>query len=269
MKPIGWYFDKIEQRDPVSKRALMAACNQSGISITQLLRVFEFTPKDYGLVRVRDEDGFCQLQNHHGVAGSTDSRVNAAIGGRSHNVRVDGSILISRTASDQHPIAILFDNDGAATTPRRLKPCALIVENLQNFLLLDETLIFVSKYYGSLDPLETEVIWSQGNAINNLLHRGLLQRFEHIWWLMDVDLGAARIMANALNYLSESTMTPIVPYDVECRLKDHGSPLSQRHRDEMLQLARKYTLLESFLKYSIKLHRQLEQETYLLKYTEE
>jgi len=247
---------------PVSKKSFLKQMEKSGYSARYVLSVFEFTGKDTAIVHIKDEQALYQLIELHPFSDQPSSRINAAIGGHSHDVAVDGSLIILRSINHPHPVVIVNDSDGTSI-PRPLMPQALVIENLQNFLHLETSLEFVAQHT-DLNPLLTEVIWSNGNAINNKLNSRFLTSFKRTLWLVDCDLGGIQILANAMNYLPEKLMEIVVPTDLEQRLKDHGGKLSPEDRERLFTLAQKHARLTYLAEPLMRLHRQLEQETYLI-----
>lgn len=262
MKSLGWYLTKIDQTELISKRAFLKEWSRPNLNISFVSTVFTFGERDRDIVTIKEHKLFKQLKERYCSISSRNSRIEAAIGGNSHTVRVNGSLLMIRNKEHPYPVVIMIKQD-KTTIPRQLKSQALIVENLQNFLLLEATLDFV-KLHSGLDPDEIEVIWSNGNAINNALHYEFLNSFMNTWWLMDADLGGVQIMANALKYIPLQKFRVFIPLDFEWRLIHHGKELSDQEREDIMLIADKNTILQPFAKYLVRLHRQLEQETYLL-----
>jgi hypothetical protein len=262
MKTISWYLSAIRQKKSISKRSFFKQWDKSGLGYAYAHQLFTFEAGDKGIVVVEDAAAFDDLYKQYGVTGTKDSRAEAAIGYNSHGVGVDGSLLMVRNSEDTHPQVIMIVG-GEVVTPRPLKPEVLIVENLQNFLSLSETLSFVERH-SEINASHVDVIWGNGNGINNALHTELLNTFKQTWWLTDADLGGLTIMATALNNLPTEKFNIIVPIDIELRLQRHGKKIASDKRAEVIVLASKHPILVPMAKAIIDTHRHLEQESYLL-----
>jgi hypothetical protein len=263
VKTLGWYLSQIENKSPISKRSFFKEFDKAGLGKFYALQIFDFDSKDKSLVTVVNDKEFNTLCAKYCVKGSKDSRAEAAIGYNSHGVGVDGSLLMVRNEDTTHPQVIMIVG-GETLLPRALKPEVLIVENLQNFLSLSETLSFVTQH-SDIDTSQVDVIWGNGNGINNSLHTELLNTFEMTWWLTDADLGGLTIMATALNNLPANKFKMIVPHDIESRLNRHGKEMTSKKREQVMSIANKHPiLLAPLAKPIIKTFRHLEQETYLL-----
>lgn len=262
MKPLGWYLAKIAEQKAISKQAFLRQWKQAGESINFAQAVFTFGKQDCAVVTVKQMESFAQLRSRYSFSGDRTSRISAAIGGNSHSVSVDGSVVLTRNLAQPHPVVVVISHD-SFIAPRELKPTALIIENLQNFLLLEETIAF-AQLHTHIDDDQLEVIFGDGHAINNALHHDLLNEFDKTWWLMDADPGGFKIISNALSYLAPQKMEVLIPSDIRKRLRHHGKPLSSKGRDEIMALASRHSILQNMAEPVIELHRQLEQETYLL-----
>lgn len=262
MISLGWYLAQIESGNPVSKRSFLKSWNAVGLSTRLLGDVFKFGPRDRFPVSVVNDELFQQLLKTHGRRPDLTNRETAAIGGFSHRVNVAGSVIVIRSEKHPHPEVVLFDaNEYSA--PRPLARGALIVENLQNFLKLKRLLDFACKYT-DLPQRDVEVIWSDGNAINNRHHHDFLKSFDMTYWLVDADVGGLTILSNCLGYLPDDQVQILFPDDIGDRLVDHGEHIDDKERDSIVRIANKHPHLRTIADKMYKLSRQLEQETYLL-----
>jgi len=124
---------------------------------------------------------------------NSKSRASLATQNRSHATKVSGSIMVCRK-ENQHPYVISFDSYGYVHKPEDyvLSSICLVIENLENFLQIEKTLEGLKRLMpNSSDAVE--VIWADGLAVANSLHKAYFSQFNEIVLFLDLDLGGLNI----------------------------------------------------------------------------
>jgi len=192
-------------------------------------------------------------------------RITAARQNSSHAFGVNGSMLIIRERST-HPQVVLFDQDGKATHPKLKEYSkALLIENRQNFISIEHTLRFLESHCGmsAADISDSLIVFAEGNAIANVLHKAFLAQFKILYMFLDVDAGGLQIANNLIELLPATEHVFLVPSDIEQRLRSVRSPCSPESIERALRLGRRHQQLTSIAKLIYETRRELEQESYL------
>lgn len=257
------YLGKIQSRKPVNFDVLIAKLLAAGVAREDISRIFSAKKlnKNSYLVDVLLSEPFDELLMRFRPS-DVGGRVGAAIDGNSHRVGVSESILIFRSVQHKHP-AVAVTESGEWMLPRGLGRVGVVVENLENFLRVDETLPFIAEILEST-PSDIELIFGSGNQVTNKLNANVLGQFDELYCLFDVDMGGLRMFASLTALLHEKPPVFLVPHDVEERLAQSKYPLTDQQRQEVI----KYQGLSPETDQLIRLMRDsskvLEQETYLV-----
>ncbi|PHS59773.1 MAG: hypothetical protein COB00_17405 [Alcanivorax sp.] len=194
-----------------------------------------------------------------------DDRITAARQNNSHAFSVNGSMLIIREGI-MHPQVVLFDQAGQTTHPElKTYSRALLIENRQNFISIEKTLRFLESHCGvcSSDASNLLIVFAEGNAITNVLHRTFLNQFNTLYLLLDVDAGGLQIASNLIDLIPAAEHVFLTPADIEQRLKSVRSSSSPESIERVLRLGRRHHQLAPIAKLIYETRRELEQESYL------
>lgn len=212
-------------------------------------------------VHIKDEASFQCLYARFAKS-SLESRTSAALSGDSHRAKVSGSFLLLRNQHCPKPVVVWFEGD-KFYCPVEPSKCALLVENLENYIATDQMVSFLNKCGVAVANNQIDVIYASGNQITNQLHHPFLKGYKQILCLFDVDLGALKVYQALCQMLPDTELRFAYPKDITRRLKDSERRMSASERAELL----KYTGLSPELDFLIQNMRatgnKLEQETYL------
>ncbi|PKI02510.1 hypothetical protein [Glaciecola sp. 33A] len=195
---------------------------------------------------------------------NNEDRVSASLHNNSHSKKVSGSWLVVRSARNQ-PELRMVDKHGNMSNEDSAFQTAIIVENKENFLRINETALFLSK---SCDIPSSVVarslfIFADGNQITNSLHKAYLQQFDLIYCFLDVDVGGLQIASNLMRLLPDSNVTFLTPIDIKKRL--HNVPVIANPKDieRVIAIGQEQPSLALIASYIKQAQRVLEQESYL------
>lgn len=181
---------------------------------------------------------------------------------RSHDANVDGSFIIFRS-SNHLPALITICGNGEVLSDIKQQKQALLIENRQNFLKINETMKFIKEYTNTNLSPELDIIFTEGNAISNALHEPFLSGYEHLSLLLDFDLGGLTIAKNLTELLPNTTMKLIVPLDIEERLSKVVEVQPHDYLEKVFDLGKNYPLVAVAASKIHKYKKILEQESYL------
>lgn len=258
------YLDAIEAQEPIDlprfKRFL------DSLSLSVRIGPNDIVGKRYptGKYLVTSMDIHLAKELGKLVAQPLDHRISAARQNQSHKHKVEGSLLLVRN-SNTHPQVVVFDKHGSYDVPCRIRRRALVLENRQNFLSIEQTKEFIRQFVSLFpdDFDELTVVFAEGNEISNALHERFLSQFEHIYLLLDLDLGGLRIAKNLHNLLATTSFTFLLPDDIEHRLSEVVEVASSEHIEEAIAIGQKVPFLTPAAKLIKSFRRTLEQESYL------
>lgn len=139
MSRIYTYLNSISSGQPINFEAFAKELKKHGKGAGYLFDTFSTSKigKSSYQVAVLREDRFAELIREHAPSEVT-GRIGAAFDGSSHAAAVSGSLLITRSVVHPHPSVVLLSKHGWEA-PNTLRPAALLVENLENFLALKQT----------------------------------------------------------------------------------------------------------------------------------
>lgn len=262
MSSIHNYLSKIEAAQPINFQVLRNRLLDAGYERAEISSTF--STKKYGksnyTIEVLDLKAFQAMQNRFRPSGDT-GRVGAALDGDSHKVRVSESMLVLRSAQHPHPV-VAISSAGAWIVPRQLGKIGVIVENLENFLRADETLLFAAALLG-IDQTEIELIFGSGNQVTNVLNGSVLGTFSRLYCMFDVDMGGLRMFASLRAMLPANPPTFLYPPDVEQHLLKSRYPLSAQQRQDVIQYRHLSPETDQLIVLMRSSNQMLEQETYL------
>ena len=222
VKTLKRFVDSIDNAKPVNLRRLQKTIEQ--LSLTHRYNPTDIdasrTAKpDYYLIKSVNEDLMSELRRL--VAGLDEDRISGALQNRSHDHKVDGSILLIRK-SVEYPAVILFDTYGnyQHTCQHTHHPAkqALLIENRQLFIHIERTLTFLYQHCGLPKDNELDIIFGAGNEISNSLHKKLLSKYDTLYMLFDFDLGGLTIAKNLYNLSMNNSKVFLYPSDIQKRL---------------------------------------------------
>ncbi|MEO9966265.1 MAG: hypothetical protein ABJF11_10780 [Reichenbachiella sp.] len=198
------------------------------------------------------------------VSESHTDRNSAANQNQSHSYKVNGSMLLVREGGT-HPQVVMFDDNGMAQPERVWPKHALLMENRQNFISADKSLDFLKQFCSTdgIEPKDMLTVFTEGNAISNVLHRDFLAKFDTLFLFLDVDAGGLQIASNLLTLLPNSNVVFLTPNDIKERLERVRTPASAEAIEKVIALGRLYPELSDIAQLIYSTKRELEQESYL------
>jgi hypothetical protein len=260
---IHGYLTKIETGQTVNLEVLLDRLVEAGCQRHELLRLFTSTRlgKTRYQVHITDPTAFAALIERFRPSGLV-GRVGAALDGDSHRASVSGTYLLMRSQPHPHPVVALYEAD-RWHAPRPTGPVGVIVENLENFLDLEQTLIFITGLLHRTSA-EIELIYGSGNQVTNRLNAAFLATFSELHCLFDIDPGGLRMYATLRKQLPTSNLRFLAPADVEERLARSRYSLSEQGSQDILQYAGLSPETDQLIRHMRRQNLVLEQETYLL-----
>lgn len=188
--------------------------------------------------------------------------INQATQNNSHSQNVDGSLLLVRNGSN-HPQVALINGNGIATYPAQQNKQALIIENRELFLKIEQTQTFLQRYCDMPNLAHFDVIFSIGNEISNQLHQGFLSHYERMYLFFDMDLGGLTIAKNLANALPTKKMLYVYPHDIHERLSNVVQLELNTTISTIMTIAKDYPQYADVAHILMKHRKKLEQESYL------
>ncbi|WP_324730647.1 hypothetical protein [Pseudomonas paeninsulae] len=268
MARIYSYLSSIRVGHPINFQAFAKEMFGQGKSMVYLLDTFSVSKvgRNSHQVTVLREDRFAELIREYEPSAIT-GRIGAAFDGDSHREAVSGSLLITRSVSQPHPSVVLL-GEHAWVSPHAPRLAALLVENLENFLALEQTLAFLAGCGVVERSDDLDIIFSAGNQITNRLNVPFLSQYQSLYCLFDADLGGLKMYRTLLHSLPDKTEVVFVyPGDIARRLGASRYLLSRQARQDLLEfvgLSKETNELIGLMRDS---QKALEQETYLMPIT--
>jgi len=190
------------------------------------------------------------------------SRTSAAMHNRSHAVNVNGSFILMRSQLN-NPLVVMIDDVGEYCSPINLSNEALVIENRQNFIDVEQTVKFLeARTVFKLQP-GMNIIFADGNVISNALHKKFLSQYKYIHLCMDVDLGGLMIAKNLMSLLPNTSFSFLVPDDIEQRLARVVLREEKHYIDKVIRLGFSVPLLAPYANLIKNTQKTLEQESYI------
>lgn len=258
------YLDKIKQGKAIDLLAFKRYLRGLNLSVAHEIDALQARQVKPGRYMVEHIPKALQTALDAYADVSTDSRVSAARQNRSHAVSVSGSMLVVRRGTS-HPEVVLIAPDGAAVVPFTCSTRALVIENLENFLFIEQTVAFLARHCGfTCDQLrQTDIIFANGRQITNKLHANFLCNYEQVDLLLDFDLGGFEIAASLFKLLAEISGRYILPDDIQSRLEKIQSPIAHHELERIVTIAKTHERLLDAAMIMKQYQRVLEQENYL------
>lgn len=268
MKEPHEYLKAIRIGQKIDWEGFLRDMGKHGIQPRTICRIFnQKSPfaKNTG-VRIEDEDGCKSLELRFPQPIQVIDRVTAAAAGDSHQVAVDGSMLIVQQATWNHPqVAVSWDGIGWTPLP---KPNLhlVIVENMQNFLRLGETLSLIKALCDFGEHQDSILLaYGAGNAAAKPCNVQYYCNFASVNCLFDLDRGGIRTYGTLKRLLEPLGKQPtfLVPNDVHNRLDQSRWWLNDDELQFIHAAKKDYPELQQLLSYMHHSKKKLEQETYL------
>lgn len=192
-----------------------------------------------------------------------NDRNSAARQNRSHRHKVDGSLILIRRLN-QHPQIVTIDSVGNFKSPITLSRVAVVLENRQLFLYVEQFYAFIQNYTDIPCDQPLDFLFGTGNEISNSSHALFLSGYEHLYLCFDLDFGGLSTARNLYKLMPTQAMSFIQPRDIRERL-DHVT--CRRNPDYLEKVAVLGQDSPEFLKpYAQLIHRMgrtIEQESFL------
>lgn len=200
---------------------------------------------------------------HHLVDDMGIDRNSAARQNRSHKHKVDGSLILVRQLH-QHPQVVTIDSVGNFKIPIQQSRAAVVLENRQLFLYVEQFYAFIEDYTDIPCDQPVDFLFGMGNEIANSSHALFLSTYDQLYLCFDLDLGGLSTARNLYNLMPEQPMSFIQPRDIIKRLDNVSC---RRDADYLEKVAVLGQDSPEFLKpYAQLIHRMgrtIEQESFL------
>lgn len=194
-----------------------------------------------------------------------ESRVSLASQNKSHYQKVSGSMLICRKGQE-HPYVVVFDREGNYQSPISCDPktSCLIIENLENFLFVQNTLDSLSSDSLLVPNQISDLIFSDGKAITNSLHHEFLSSFDRLFLFLDLDRGGLKIAASLKKSLPQAEMVFLISQHTKTMLSNVVSMESPEYLKEVEVLGRDNPFLYDAATLILEYRKTIEQEAFLI-----
>lgn len=271
MKKPYEFLEALRAQKPLNWNRFVQVMSKHGISPKVICYAFSPDSNDAALTSVCIQD----LEVYHHLLQqfqpvTAHTRIDAALAGNSHQVPVEGSLIVLQE-HEQANSYVALSRDGLNWTPLPGPQQHLVlIENMQNFLCSQETFSFLYKKCGFSDsPSNTLLAYGAGNAATKACHTFFYQKFSSISCLFDMDLGGITIYASIKKLLvsSEVRLSFLIPQDLDLRLKRSRCFLSEQERCTLYQFALDHPELEPAISLMLITQKKLEQEVYLKELT--
>lgn len=143
-----------------------------------------------------------------------------------------------------------------------LSSCALLVENLENFLALEQTLA-VLPYCGWAPTEPVDLLYAAGNQVTHSILQPFLSRYAELNCLFDPDPGGIHMFRTLHKRMPQHLIRFLYPSDIEERLVASNRLLKAKERQDLLNYAGIASEVDSLISLLRQTNRTLEQETYL------
>ena len=192
------------------------------------------------------------------------SRVSLATQNKSHSQKVSGSMINCRRG-EEHPYVVLVEKSGDFTSPYEYPnhTDCLIVENLENFLFIKDTINCLESNPEIDFKNLTDTIFSAGNAITNSFHKLFLNQFSRVFLLLDLDLGGLKTAASLKKMLSEKEVHFLIAPNTDKLLSEVVSEQKPEYLIKIETIGQKNPFLYEAASLIRKHRKTVEQEAYL------
>ena len=229
--------------------------------IYQAITIKQYSKKVYG-INIIDHDAFEKIiQLAQPI--NKNSRAAASIAGNTHQINVNGALLVAVTEQSEAPYVHAFTQSYRLPYPK--KQHAVIIENLECFLHFKDSYLFMSQLCEishSIDDIE--FIYAAGNSISNQNIIPYLKEFKgDIFCLLDIDIGGLQIYKNLLNNgLSIDKTHFVIPKDIEQRLKKSRRKASKSELNKLNNFLKISNQIDQLIGLMHYYQTTIEQESY-------
>ncbi|MRI31684.1 hypothetical protein EOPP23_01575 [Endozoicomonas sp. OPT23] len=262
------FLKAIEDGKPVPWKKGVSVLTKEGIKPGQLTTVIlpDSLYDDKTTVQIIDQDAFLRLKSRFPEPVAVSDRATASLAGDSHAKAVTGSMLTLDKSSWLEPRVAVCRNGLQWSALPEPHEHLLLVENLENFLRVEETLSLAIERCG-LDEKRDQITlaFGSGNAAAKACNALFYQHFDSVNCLFDVDAGGIQIYQNIKKLLADSTVPVrfLVPENVSSLLEQSRRKLPDDERQKLKAFSEENPELRSLIAIMRQSHRKLEQETYL------
>jgi len=228
-------LNKINNKQLINIALFIRLAEELSLSETTLRTIVRWTKargKNYYSVDIIDHTAFDSLLLQYPLQPVID-RVSASIAGNSHRQRVSGSLLSILPRQQHFPQLVLFAQDGTYKTAFPLHHHLLVIENMENFLALIKQPDYLAQW---LDyDWSCDIVYAQGNAIANKLHRAFFGHYDKILCLLDIDPGGFEIFKNIHSMSRANSCRYVISNYYLKKYLRYGNPLTQQQRSALEQ----------------------------------
>ena len=260
-KRLRRFLEAIDQHRAINLNAFLAEAQRLGLSAELVRAGIECQRLRPDRYQVAISAPALERSLRQLALGETATRVEAAGTGRSHQVSVDGSYLLRRRACE-HPEVVVFDGAGNFR-PASDRRNALIIENRQNFLSIEQCLASLARHFALKVGSDVDILFGAGNEISNHLHRKYLSTYTELYLLFDLDEGGLSIARKLIVGLPTVNCHFLIPDDARERLNRQVGSVNQRTLDGVVALAQDCPVLQPAARLILESRKTLEQESYL------
>lgn len=256
------YLEKVAAGKPVNYSAFEKQLELAGISDRQRRSLFhvELIGRNRYQVQILNRQAFAELQSRFGQQCLAD-RISAAATGNSHRVSVNGACLLLRREGVPHPQVVLFQGQ-QWRCPVAPSERALLVENLENFLALEQTLAVLPDCGWEISE-PVDLLYAAGNQITHSILQPFLTRYRELNCLFDPDPGGIRMFRTLRRNMTQLPMRFLYPHDIEERLAASNRLLDEKARADLGRYVGLSPEVDRLIALMRQTNRTLEQETYL------
>lgn len=194
---------------------------------------------------------------------SSDSRVEATKKGDSHRAKTSSGIVNIYPAGESFPRVVICSGDDYQSEFNLAKE-ALIIENIELFLRLNETLSFISDLCSADLPVDDmDVVFGAGNAISSAHNRTFLGSYQRLFCLFDIDQGGLEAHKNLSGLVGREDVAFLYPVDIDQRLDGSIRSLTPQQEEELSKFKSSLPIHNKIKAMILKSYKTLEQEDYL------
>lgn len=258
------YLENIRNGKPINFDCFREQLSLAGYDDQAILKIFstqKISKSSRYQVSIIDQERFALLQADFPEY-TINNRVSAAQAGDSHKHPVSQAMIILCPSRSSHPVVILNDKDGIKA-PVKLGQRLLIIENQENFVQKDRTLVFLKQQFPGFNDQALDIAWGSGNAISNRLNKAFFNQYQHIDCLLDLDMGGLTTFTNICELTSHTRISFLLPPCADEQLKNSKIDLQNEHLPSLRKFHENHPLLRSAIELMVRHKKMLEQEIYL------
>lgn len=262
LKQIKRYLENIENNKPINLSKFFKVIDLLSLEAPRAsddVKAYKHSADHYIVTDIEPK----LKEQLYSLTSSNDwNRESLAQQNRSHGASVNGSFIVTRSFNSL-PTLVTIDGNGEVVSGFVQKKQALLIENRQNFIKINDTEKFIEGYTNLNLVPDLDVFFTEGNAITNVLHKPFLSEYEHLFLLLDLDLGGLTIAKNLIELLPDTSLSFILPLDIEERLANVVEVQTQDYLEKVFDLGNNYSVLTVAASFIHKHKKILEQESYL------